>query len=48
MDPRSMIKKSGLSHITRAIEMPLPSLMTKPKEEVKEAIKKISKLYKPK
>jgi hypothetical protein len=43
-----MIKKSGLSHIRRAVEMPLPSLMTKPKEEVKATITKLSKLYKPK
>jgi len=43
-----MIKKSGLSGIKRAIVMPMKTMMTKPKEEVKEAIKKISKMYKPK
>jgi hypothetical protein len=48
MDPRSMIKKSGLSNLKRAIDMPSPTLMTKPSEEVKIAIKKILKVYKPK
>lgn len=48
MDTRAMMKKSGLAGIKRAIVMPMRTMMTKPKEEVKETIKKISKLYKPK
>jgi hypothetical protein len=48
MDPRSMIKKSGLSNLKRTIDMPVPSMMTKPKEEVNMTIKKLLKVYKPK
>jgi hypothetical protein len=48
MNPRAMQKRTGLAGIRRAVEMPLPSMMTKPKEEVKEAIKKALTIYKPK
>ncbi len=43
-----MIKKSGLSNLKRTIDMPLPTMMTKPKEEVQMAIKKLLKVYKAK
>jgi hypothetical protein len=48
MDPRSMQKRTGLAGLRRTVNMPLPSMMTKPKEEVKEAIKKALTIYKPK
>ena len=48
MDPRAMFKKSGLSGLKRTIDMPLPNMMTQPKEEVRQSIKKILKIYKPK
>jgi len=48
MDPRAMIKKSGLSGLKRATIMPIKSMMTKPKEEVKMAIQKLQKVFKPK
>ena len=43
-----MQKRSGLAGVIRTIDSPLPSMMTKPKEEVKEAIKKALKIFKPK
>lgn len=43
-----MIKRSGLAGIKRATIMPMKSMMTKPKEEVKEAINKLKKVFKPK
>jgi hypothetical protein len=48
MDPRAMIKRSGLAGIKRATIMPMKSMMTKPKEEVKETINKLKKVFKPK
>jgi hypothetical protein len=48
MDPRALQKRSGLAGLRRTIDMPLPSMMTKPKEEVREAIKKTLKIFKPK
>ena len=48
MDPRSMIKHSGLAGIKRATIMPMPPMMTKPKMEVKETINKLKTIYKPK
>lgn len=48
MDPRAMQKMSGLAGLKRTLDMPLPSMMTKPKEEVKQAIKKALKIFKPK
>lgn len=48
MDPRSMIKRSGLAGIKRATIMPMPTMLTNPKKEVKEIISKLKKVYKPK
>lgn len=48
MDPRAMMKKSGLAGLRRTVDMPLPNMMTQPKEEVRQSIKKISKMFKPK
>ena len=48
MDPKALIKKSGLAKLRRTVDMPMPTLMTQPKEEVKLAIKKIQNIYKPK
>lgn len=48
MDPRAMIKKSGLAGLKRATIMPMMPMMTKPKEEVKEVIQKLKKVFKPK
>lgn len=48
MDPRAMIKRSGLAGIKRATIMPMKSMMTKPKQEVKETIAKLAKVFKPK
>lgn len=48
MDPRAMIKKSGLAGIKRATVMPMKTMMTNRMEEVKEAVKKIQKTFKPK
>ena len=48
MDPRACIKRSGLAGLKRTVDMPLPNMMTKPKEETKEAIKKLAQIYKPK
>ncbi len=48
MDPRAMIKKSGLVGLRRATIMPMKAMMTKPKEEVKATIEKLKKVFKPK
>lgn len=48
MDPRSMIKRSGLAGIKRATIMPMPPMMTNPKREVKETIQKLQTVYKKK
>jgi hypothetical protein len=48
MDPRAMIKRSGLAGIKRATVMPMKTMMTKPKEEVQAAIKKLKTVFKPK
>jgi hypothetical protein len=48
MDPRALQKRSGLVGLRRTFEMPLPSMMTKPNEEVRQAIKKTLKVFKPK
>jgi len=43
-----MIKRSGLAGIKRATIMPMPTMLTNPKKEVKEIISKLKKVYKPK
>jgi len=48
MDPRSMIKRSGLAGLKRATIMPMPSMMTSPKKEVKAVIEKLKTIYKKK
>ena len=48
MDPRAMLKKSGLAGLKRATIMPMKSMMTRPKEEVKATIQKLQKVFKPK
>lgn len=48
MDPRAMIKKSGLAGLKRATIMPMMPMMTKPKQEVKATIEKLKKVFKTK
>ena len=48
MDPRAMIKKSGLAGLKRATIMPMKNMMTRPKEEVKATIQKLQTVFKPK
>jgi hypothetical protein len=48
MDPRAMIKKSGLTGLKRATIMPMMPMMTKPKQEVKATIEKLKKVFKAK
>ena len=43
-----MIKRSGLAGVKRATIMPMPTMMTAPKKEVKEIIGKLQTVYKPK
>lgn len=48
MDPRAMIKKSGLAGIKRATIMPMKTMMTNRIGEVKQAVEKMQKRFKPK
>ncbi len=43
----SLVKRSGLEGIKRAIPMPMPSMINKPMEEIKAIMKHRNKMFKP-